>query len=102
MSRWWPWGGGGADVDPTGGPDAAEAGGAGGDDPPDAAAGADPADAGPRTVCGLCGRAFREDRGQPACRSCPLSRACRYVRCPSCGYENPVDPGWLRRRGAAR
>ena len=93
MSRWWPWGGDGTDVDPEEGPGASGAGGAGG---------GEPADAGRHTVCGLCGRGFREDRGQPACRSCPLSRACRYLRCPSCGYENPVDPGWLRRREGAR
>lgn len=45
--------------------------------------------------CGLCGQRFREDRAQPACATCPLSRGCRYVRCPGCGYENPVTPGWL-------
>lgn len=47
--------------------------------------------------CGLCGRRFREDRGQPACAGCPLARACRYVRCPHCGYENPVTPAWMDR-----
>lgn len=48
-------------------------------------------------VCGFCGDAFTEDRGQPACLGCPLAAGCRYVRCPSCGYENPVTPGWLER-----
>lgn len=53
--------------------------------------------------CGLCGRRFREDRGQPACIGCPLARACRYVRCPHCGFENPVEPAWIERRtGRAR
>jgi hypothetical protein len=46
-------------------------------------------------ACGYCGRPFLENRGQPACRSCPLGSACRYVRCPACGYENPVEPAWL-------
>lgn len=46
-------------------------------------------------TCGYCGRAFRPDPAQAACRSCPLSTACRYVRCPDCGYENPVEPSWL-------
>lgn len=57
-----------------------------------------------RVECGLCGRTFREDRGQPACEACPLARACRYVRCPHCGFENPVTPAWLDRRvgGSAR
>lgn len=45
--------------------------------------------------CGYCGTRFLEDRGQAACRSCPLGTACRYVRCPTCGYENPVTPTWL-------
>lgn len=48
-------------------------------------------------TCGFCGVDFREDRGQPACRRCPLARACRFVRCPECGYENPVTPDWLDR-----
>ena len=48
-------------------------------------------------TCGLCGRRFVEDRGQRACRACPLSAGCRFVRCPACGYENPVEPEWLAR-----
>lgn len=48
-------------------------------------------------VCAFCGERFTEDRGQPACRSCPLAEACRFVRCPSCHYENPVEPGWIGR-----
>lgn len=48
-------------------------------------------------TCGFCGRAFEEDRGQPACRQCPLAGLCRFVRCPSCGYENPAQPAWLGR-----
>lgn len=50
---------------------------------------------GRRMECGRCGTRFGEDRGQPACRSCPLADGCRYVRCPACGYENPVTPGWV-------
>ncbi|MDH4046278.1 MAG: hypothetical protein OEW06_17660, partial [Gemmatimonadota bacterium] len=45
--------------------------------------------------CGMCGKAFAEDRGQPACQSCPLSSGCRFIHCPHCGYENPVEPAWL-------
>lgn len=51
-------------------------------------------------TCGFCGRDFEEDRGQPTCRSCPLGDACRFVRCPHCGYENPARPGWLERLAA--
>lgn len=47
--------------------------------------------------CGFCAREFREDRGQPACRACPLSGCCHTIRCPYCGYENPVPPAWLSR-----
>lgn len=47
--------------------------------------------------CGFCRREFEEDRGQPTCRSCPLAHRCRWVRCPHCGYENPVRPGWIDR-----
>lgn len=50
--------------------------------------------------CGFCGREFSEDRSQPVCQSCPLARACRFVRCPYCGYENPERPAWLDRFGA--
>lgn len=48
-------------------------------------------------VCGFCGREFAEDTGQPTCQACPLAGACRFVRCPHCGYENPVRPAWLDR-----
>lgn len=59
--------------------------------PPDAA----------RYECGWCGRAFREDFGQPACRACPLTRLCGRVRCPHCGWENPARPGWRKSGGRA-
>ncbi len=53
---------------------------------------------GARTVhCGYCRRTFAEDVGQPACRACPLGEACHAIRCPHCGYENPVEPRWLNR-----
>ena len=47
--------------------------------------------------CGLCLQAFEEDKSQPTCASCPLSKACRYVRCPHCGYENPATPTWMKK-----
>ncbi|CAN5781985.1 hypothetical protein BH23GEM9_BH23GEM9_28330 [soil metagenome] len=47
--------------------------------------------------CGFCGRVFRQDEGQPTCAACPLSGGCRLVRCPHCGYENPVAPAWVDR-----
>jgi len=45
--------------------------------------------------CGFCGKAFEENRGQPACRQCPVGSGCGLVRCPHCGYENPGTPGWI-------
>jgi predicted amidophosphoribosyltransferase len=61
---------------------------------------ADPEPAGRVMVCGFCQREFREDAAQPTCQACPLSKACRFVRCPYCGYENPAAPtapAWLDR-----
>jgi hypothetical protein len=51
--------------------------------------------AGGSMTCGMCARSFAEDRGQASCQACPLSPGCRFVRCPHCGYENPVEPPWL-------
>lgn len=51
-------------------------------------------------TCGFCGVVFQEDRGQAACRSCPLAAAtggCHSIRCPQCGYENPATPDWMER-----
>jgi hypothetical protein len=48
-------------------------------------------------TCGYCGIEFEEDRGQPTCKNCPLARGCSAVRCPNCGYENPVVPAWVQR-----
>ena len=45
--------------------------------------------------CGFCGKAFEEDRSQPACAHCPVGSSCGLVRCPHCGYENPATPGWV-------
>jgi len=51
----------------------------------------------PLLVCGFCAAEFRQDWGQPVCRACPLAGMCHMVRCPQCGYENPVPPAWLSR-----
>jgi hypothetical protein len=48
-----------------------------------------------RVTCGFCRTTFLEDRGQATCEACPLSKACGFVRCPECGYENPRAPQWL-------
>lgn len=46
-------------------------------------------------TCGFCGTRFDEDPSQATCQACPLSKACGFVRCPSCGYENPKPPRWI-------
>jgi len=46
-------------------------------------------------TCWYCRKPFTEDRAQAACQACPLSTGCRYLHCPHCGYENPVEPAWL-------
>ncbi|HSL70457.1 MAG TPA: hypothetical protein VK864_09455 [Longimicrobiales bacterium] len=48
-------------------------------------------------VCGFCGTTFDEDRGQPTCKNCPLSRGCANIRCPHCGFENPIAPAWVQK-----
>jgi hypothetical protein len=48
-------------------------------------------------TCGFCSRRFAQDEAQPTCVTCPLKGGCQLVRCPHCGYENPVEPPWLGR-----
>jgi hypothetical protein len=48
-------------------------------------------------TCCFCNRSFAQDEAQPTCSSCPLKGGCQMVRCPHCGYENPVAPAWLGR-----
>ena len=45
--------------------------------------------------CGYCGKPFREDRSQKACKACPLGSDCGLILCPHCGYENPGLPRWI-------
>lgn len=52
--------------------------------------------------CPLCGYEFTEEQARTACSSCPLSQGCNMVCCPNCGYEIPVEPGWLKRIKAWR
>jgi hypothetical protein len=47
--------------------------------------------------CGFCNVTFEPDEAQPTCASCPLRGGCQLVRCPQCGYENPITPAWLTR-----
>lgn len=60
--------------------------------------------------CAFCGLEFRDQDSRTACQSCALlrlnrgMRSCGRLRCPRCGYENPIEPSWLKRlrqRGTA-
>jgi len=42
--------------------------------------------------CPLCGGEF-DAEGQGCRPSCPLSKGCRVVCCPSCGYSFPQEGG---------
>ncbi len=46
--------------------------------------------------CSLCGHVFDEKSAAAACARCPIARGCNLARCPNCGFEMPVDPGWIR------
>jgi hypothetical protein len=51
----------------------------------------------PQERCPLCSAAF--DPGGQGCRpSCPMSRGCRVVCCPSCGYSFPQEGAGLAGR----
>jgi len=55
--------------------------------------------------CGFCGYEFNSEEAETACRSCPLVKGCRLVRCPQCGYEMPPEPklvAWLRKLGSKK
>ena len=43
-------------------------------------------------TCPLCGSLF-DAEGQGCRPSCPLSKGCRVVCCPSCGYSFPQESG---------
>ncbi len=42
--------------------------------------------------CPLCGMSF-DAEGQGCRPSCPMSKGCRVVCCPSCGYSFPQESG---------
>jgi len=47
--------------------------------------------------CSLCGHEFDQAQGQAACKSCPMTKGCKLIRCPNCGFETPAVPKWLKR-----
>lgn len=47
--------------------------------------------------CSLCGLEFDEDKAHRACGDCLLTKGCRLIRCPNCGFETPPEPKWAKR-----
>ena len=43
--------------------------------------------------CSFCGMEFKEEEAQKGCAGCSLTKGCRMIRCPRCGYEMPPEPG---------
>ena len=56
----------------------------------------------PAVHCDFCGVDFPEHlAGRSACSTCIVGQAkgigsCGFRKCPSCGYEIPVEPKWIR------
>ncbi|MCS7064818.1 MAG: hypothetical protein NZL85_00940 [Fimbriimonadales bacterium] len=48
-------------------------------------------------VCAFCGRELTQEGIERACKGCGAFGGCRLVKCPSCGYEQPQEPLWLRK-----
>jgi len=42
--------------------------------------------------CGLCGNEFDENQALCACKSCPMMKGCKLIKCPRCGFEMPPTP----------
>lgn len=47
--------------------------------------------------CSLCGFKFTEKDAQTACKGCGIVKKCELIKCPNCGFEMPVEPGWIKR-----
>ena len=45
--------------------------------------------------CSLCGSEFDEKIAEKSCKSCPLKKGCKLIKCPNCGFETPQEPDWL-------
>lgn len=46
--------------------------------------------------CSLCGYDFKEQVAQRACKSCPMMKDCKLIKCPNCGFETPPEPKWIK------
>lgn len=46
--------------------------------------------------CTLCSFRYDEQEAQKSCSSCLVTKGCRPIRCPRCGFETPPEPKWLK------
>ena len=47
--------------------------------------------------CGFCGHEFAEAEGIRGCGACGAGSGCKNVRCPKCGYHNPLEPALIKK-----
>lgn len=47
--------------------------------------------------CGLCSQEIDEKKGRSTCDGCPFAKNCDMIKCPNCGFDNPVEPKWVER-----
>jgi hypothetical protein len=52
-------------------------------------------------TCSMCGYRF-DPQAHLACQSCPVSRGCQVICCPSCGYQWADPRSSVLARFAAR
>lgn len=45
--------------------------------------------------CGFCAHEFDETEGIRGCGQCGTG-SCHQVRCPRCGYHNPLEPPLIK------
>ena len=44
-------------------------------------------------ICKICGVDFNIEKAERACNNCLIFGSCGLVKCPLCGYENPIKKG---------
>lgn len=47
--------------------------------------------------CAMCGKEFTEEQSTSCCKGCSLTKGCKLIKCPNCGYEWPKEPDWLKK-----
>lgn len=46
--------------------------------------------------CPFCGLGFDRENADASCEGCPLSKGCKLIRCPNCGYEMAPETGLVK------